>query len=154
MGEGENGASHRPLPKMVVRLEDTPLKSPQKRPMPKNRQLGYSHTLAILADYSVNSSLEVELADQLKESYEQYQAGGSEDSYVHLCEQVATLKGFLECKNKLYTDNLSFANARKNFDIQSIPTTHVELLAAVKLSHTGGHRLLSVRLYCIFLPHG
>jgi len=123
MGEGENGASHRPLPKMVVRLEDTPLKSPQKRPMPKNRQLGYSHTLAILADYSVNSSLEVELADQLKESYEQYQAGRSKDSYVYLCEHVTTLKGFLECKNDLYTDNLSFVSARKNFDIKWIPTT-------------------------------
>jgi hypothetical protein len=113
----------------------------KKRPMPQNLQLDYSQTLDTLADYRANSSLEEELADQLKESYEQYQAWGTKDSYVHLCEHVATLKGFLDCKNKLYTDNLLFASALKNFDIKRIPTTITELLAAVTLSHTGGHGL-------------
>jgi len=91
--------------------------------MPPNLQLDYSHTLDTLTDYRMNSSLEEELADRLKESYEQYQAAGSKDSYVHLCEHVATLKGFLECKNKLYTDNISFASALKTFDIKRMSTT-------------------------------
>ena len=113
----------------------------KKRPMPQELQLNYSQTLDTLADYRANSSLEEELADQLKESYDKYQATGSKDSYVHLCERVVTLKGFLDCKNELFTDNLSFATALKNFDIKRIPTTITELLAAVHLSHTGGHGL-------------
>jgi hypothetical protein len=149
MGEGRDGPSHCPLPKVLVRSEEESLKSytkpklksPHKRPIPPNLQSDYSQTLDTLADYRVNSSLEEELADQLKESYERYQAAGSKDSFVHLCEHVATLKGFLECKNNLYTDNISFASALKNFDIKRIPNTLTELLAAVKLSYTGGHGL-------------
>jgi len=126
---------------VVVRSEDVPLKSPQKIPMLKNFQLEYSHTLATFADYNVNSSLEEELADQLTESYEQCQTWRSEDSYLHLCEHVTTLKDYLECKNDLYKGNLSFASALKNSDITRIPTTIIELLVALKLSHTNGHGL-------------
>jgi len=39
VGEGENGSSHGPLPKVVVRVEDVPLKSPKKRPILQNIQL-------------------------------------------------------------------------------------------------------------------
>jgi len=42
--------------------------------MPRNLELDHSHVLDTPADYRINSSLEEELANQLTESYEQYQA--------------------------------------------------------------------------------
>ena len=63
----------------------------KKKPMPQNLQLDYSQSLDTLADYRANSSFEEELADQLKESYEQYQAWETKDSYC-MCTCVNMLQ--------------------------------------------------------------
>jgi len=103
-----------------IKTEAKGSRKTKKRPMPQNLQLDYWQTLYTLADYRANSFLEEELADQLKESYEQYQAGGMGEARIAMCICVNMLqlwKAFWKRKEKFYTDNLSFASARKNFDI-------------------------------------
>jgi len=136
MGEWENGSSHCPLPKVLLRSEDDPLKSSvhknnqQKISVLQDLQHAYSRIISILSDPSTNSSLESELSSQLTESYKKHEAVGSEGSYEELCRQVVTLQDYMEYKDKLI-DEPPFIMWCETYDIKVVPTTADEILAAL-----------------------
>ena len=136
MGEGKNGPSHCPLPKVVVRSEAKSLKlwankhKQQKIPIPHDLKLAYLDLKMILSDPLSSSSLQLELANQLAETYKKHKAVGSERTYEKLCQQVVTLQDYIEYKNELIEEP-PFNIGCENYDIKVVPTTADEILAAL-----------------------
>jgi len=87
MGEGIDGPSHCPLSKVLVRSEEESLKlnvsknNQQTITIPQDLQLAYSRIIGILPDPLTNSSLELDLAKLLIETYKKHEAVWIEGSY-------------------------------------------------------------------------
>ena len=86
MGEGRDGLSHCPLPKVLVRSEEESLKlnvskNNQQTSIPQDLQIAYSRIIDILSNPLTSSSLELDLAKQLIETYKKHEAVGIEESY-------------------------------------------------------------------------
>jgi superfamily I DNA and RNA helicase len=70
--------------------------------IPQDLQLAYSDIIRILSDPLSTSSVELELANQMTETYKKHEALGSEGSYEELCQQGVTLQEYIEYKNLVY----------------------------------------------------
>jgi hypothetical protein len=136
MGEGRDGLSHCPLPKVLVRSEEESLKlnvsknNQQTRSIPQDLQLAYSRIIGILSDPLTNSSLELDLAKQLIETYKKHEAVGIEGSYEELSQHVVTLQGYIQYKDELIEEP-PFLTGCAAYDIKVVPITSNQILAAL-----------------------
>ena len=78
-----------------------------------------------------NSSLELDLAKQLIESYKKHESDGSEGSYEELCQHVVTLQDYIRYKDELI-DEPPFILGCEAYDIKVVPTTADDILAALE----------------------
>jgi len=121
MGEGENGTSHYPLPKVVVRSEEDLQKlsmNQQKLSMkpnirvplkhkasmgasqvlsPQELQLAYEELQVTFSD-PLTSAAERRLLEELMERHEEKEVQQSSDSYIELFICVQTLMDYDEYK--------------------------------------------------------
>jgi len=108
----------------------------------------YTELENILSDLLYNSAYELTLADQLTDLSKDYEASGNADSYEILCEHIETLQAHFEYKTEI------FVRKCKNFDINSKPTTDIDILADLRehpLAGTIEWQLFDEVLYCSFL---
>ena len=73
---------------------------------------------------------EVELGNQIAESYKDHEASRSYDSLANACVCINNVRDYIDHKNELFADP-ALKQATKTFDITLIPTTYMTTIAAL-----------------------
>jgi len=84
-----------------------------------------------LVDYlSDGGSFEVDLVNQITESYKNHEASGWADSLDKVWEGINTVRNYIDYKNELF-DDPAFTQACENFDFTVMPITYMNIIAAL-----------------------
>jgi len=73
---------------------------------------------------------EVELGNQIAESYKDHEASRSYDSLATACVCINNVRDYIDHKNELFADP-TFKQATKSFDSTLTPTTYMTIIAAL-----------------------
>ena len=163
MGEGRDGPSHSPLPKVLVRSEEESLKllrsqlkedyllripkKPKHKSLPyvlspQELQTVYAELLNTFSD-PLTSVPELQLVEELRVSYENNKVLLNANSYAELVHCVQTLLDYDEYKYNLLKDP-TFARSCDTFDTRVEPTSTQDILVALIMHPSSGKHGMSL----------
>ena len=161
MGEGRDGPSHSPLPKVVVRSEEEALKlNPKQKNLdrkpnirvplkpkasteasrvftPQELQIAYQELLVTFSD-PLTSAAESRLLEELMERHEENEVQQSAASHMELFICVQTLMDYDEYKYDLIHDDQVFVRSCEAFDSRLEPTLSQDIFAALIMHPSSG----------------